>query len=124
MREDLYIRIQKFSLRYSYFMFFDTKSYLADQLFIRHKVRVWFGDEYGKEGSPYVGIFCHVRKRDVPEFLAALEDLKRSMLICGHTDYEKVISSFLDNAERMKEKGVLSDEENDPPGQAEQGQTA
>ena len=84
MREKLYWTIEKFSFRYDYFMFFDTTPYLADQLFIRHQVRVWFDSEYAKEGSPYLAIFCHVRKKDVPKFLAALEDLKKSMMLCGH----------------------------------------
>lgn len=66
LREKLYLTFSKFSIRslfYDYFMFFDTTPYLADQLFIRHEVRVWFDSEYAKEGSPYLAIFCHVRKR-------------------------------------------------------------
>ena len=52
LREKLYLTISKFSIRslfYDYFMFFDTTPYLADQLFIRHEVRVWFDSEYAKE---------------------------------------------------------------------------
>ena len=122
MRDTLYLPIRKFSLLYDYFVFFDVPSYLADQLFIRHQVRVWFGSEFAKEGSPYVGIFCHVRKRDKDRFLAALEDLKKSMLICGHTDYEEAISSFLDLIEASK--GAKPSHENDTACQAEQGQPA
>ena len=103
VREKLYLTIEKFSLRYAYFVFFDATPYLADSLFIRHKVRVWFEKEYTKEGSPYIAIFCHVRKRDIPEFLAALEDLKKSMLLCGYIDYEAEIGSLLDKVEMMKE---------------------
>ena len=98
MRKKLYWTIQKFSLRYAYFMFFDTTPYLADQLFIRHKVRVWFEREYTKKDSPYISIFCHVRKKDVPRFL----DLKKSMILCGQPEYEAEISSFMDEMERMK----------------------
>ena len=61
MREKLYWTIERFSLRYAYFLFFDTTSYLADQLFTRHKVRVWFESEYTKEGSPYRVILCRVQ---------------------------------------------------------------
>ena len=98
LREKLYLTISKFSIRslfYDYFMFFDTTPYLAHQLFIRHEVRVWFDSEYAKEGSPYLAIFCHVRKKDVPKFLAALEDLKKSMMLCGHPNYEAEISRFM-----------------------------
>ena len=122
MREKLYWTNEKFSFRYDYIMFFDTTPYLADQLFIRHQVRVWFDSEYAKEGSPYLAIFCHVRKKDVPKFLAALEDLKKSMMLCGHPNYEADISSFMDNVEKMK--GVVLDNENDAAQKAEQKRTA
>ena len=124
-REKLYLTFSKFSIRslfYDYFMFFDTTPYLADQLFIRHEVRVWFDSEYAKEGSPYLAIFCHVRKKDVPKFLAALEDLKKSMMLCGHPNYEAEISRFMDNVEKMK--GVVLDNENDAAQKAEQKRTA
>lgn len=110
MREKLYWTIEKFSFRYDYFMFFDTTPYLADQLFIRHQVRVWFDSEYAKEGSPYLAIFCHVRKKDVPKFLAALEDLKKSMMLCGHPMsgpgdlYDSMHGLLLYNRRKMAEK--------------------
>lgn len=102
MRDKLYWRIKKFSLRYVHFLFFDTTPYLADQLFIGHKVRVWFGPEYGKEGSPYRAVFCRVRKKDVPQFLEALERLKSSMMLCGHPNYVAEISTMMDDMEKMK----------------------
>ena len=45
LQEGIYLKIRKVSLRYDYFLFFDTPEYLADQLFIRQKVRVWFDEE-------------------------------------------------------------------------------
>ena len=45
MQKEIYLKIKKLSLRYDYFLFFDTSEYLADQLFIRQKVRVWFDEE-------------------------------------------------------------------------------
>ena len=121
LREKLYWTISKFSLRalfYDYFIFFDTTPYLADQLFIRHEVRVWFDKEYAKEGSPYIPIICHVKKKDVPRFLSALDDLKKSMILCGHPDYEKEVSEFMDSMERMK--GEQHGRKNDPAEKAEQ----
>ena len=122
MRDDLYLRIKKLSLRYAYFLFFDVEPYLADQLFIRHKVRVWFEADYSKKESPYLAILCHVRKKDVPAFLAALEDLKKSMLICGRVDYAEYVSSFLDKMERAKEESLYG--KNDTAGKTVQGQSA
>lgn len=83
-------------------MYFDTIPYLADELFIRHKVRVWVKKEWAKEGFPYHAIMCRVKKKDVPKFLAALEDLKKSMLICEHADYEENVSAFLDEMEQKR----------------------
>ena len=125
LREKLYLTISKFSIRslfYDYFMFFDTTPYLADQLFIRHEVRVWFESEYAKDGSPYLANFCHVRKKDVPKFLAALEDLKKSMILCGHPHYEDEISSIMDKMEKMK--GAQHGDENDAAQETEQKRTA
>ena len=122
MRDNLYLPLKKFSLRYAYFMFFDVKPYFADQLFIRRKVRVWFDGEYVKADYPYTMVLCHVRKKDVPAFLEALEDLKRSMIICGYNDYEAEASAFLDNLERLKEEELHG--KNDPAGKAIQGQPA
>lgn len=102
MRQPLYWPIEKSSLRYAYFLFFDTIPYLADQLFIRHRVRVWFEPEYAKEDSPYIAVLCHVRKKDVPQFPDALEDLKKSMLLCGHPDYEREIYALMDSVQRPK----------------------
>lgn len=103
MREKLYWTLEKFSLQYDYFVFFDDLAHLADQLFIKHEVRVRFEREYAKAGCPYLAVFCHVKKKDVPKFLAALEDLKNSMMLCGHPNYIEEISSFMDAMEKRKE---------------------
>ena len=86
------------------------------------EVRVWFDREYAKDGSPYLAIFCHVKKKDVPKFLAALEDLKNSMMLCGHPHYVEEISSFMDEMEKMK--GELHGNENDAAQETEQKRTA
>ena len=118
MKEKLYWPLKRPSLRYAYFLFFDTTPYLADRLFIRHKVRVWFDREYAKDGFPYLAVLCHVRKKDVPSFLAALEDLMRSMALCGHPHYAAEVSAFMGGMEHKK--GAVKTNETDPPGQAEQ----
>ena len=103
MSKKLYWTIEKRSFRFAYFVFFDVHPYLADHLFIKRKVRVWFGDEYKCEDHPYAAIFCHVRKRDVPAFLDALEELKNSMLICGYRDYEEVVGGIVEKINQEKE---------------------
>ena len=38
----------------------------------------------------------------VPQFLDALEDLKKSMLLCGHPDYVAEIHALMDPAQPLK----------------------
>ena len=47
-----YQYIDRLSLFYNYFAFLDTDAYLADQLFIKHQVRVHFCEEYVRGDSP------------------------------------------------------------------------
>lgn len=82
-----YWKIARWSLFFFYFIFFDTKEYVADRLFVRHKVRVWFGKEFEKKESPFVLILCRVRKKDVERFVAALDEMERTMILKGHSDY-------------------------------------
>ena len=82
-----YWTIRKFSLLYSYYAIIDTTDYLADQLFVKNEVRVWFGQEYICPDGPYCVIFCKCRKRDTGAFESAMNELPRKMLLRGHTDY-------------------------------------
>ena len=79
--------IEKFSFFHNYFAIIDTADYLADQLFIKHQVRVGFGPEFVCPDAPYRVIMCKCRKRDVDAFLAAIRELPNKMLLCGHPDY-------------------------------------
>ena len=79
--------IEKFSFRYQYFALIDTADHLADQLFIKHKVRVWFDEEYSRDDTPFCVIICRCRKRDISAFMAAASELTNKMLLCGHPDY-------------------------------------
>lgn len=100
----IWLKIKKFPPWYSYFFYFDTPSYLADSVFASHKLAVHFGkEEFVKKGFPYVGVMCHVRRKDECRFVEALEDVKKKMLICGHPDYEKECIGFLN--EIMKAQG-------------------
>jgi len=82
-----YCRMSDFSIRYYHYAYIDVQENLADQLFIKHKVRVYFGKEYQKDSEEYKVIFCKVKKKDQAEFLSALSELADKMLLLGHTDY-------------------------------------
>ncbi len=104
-----YQLLHKFSLFNTYFAFLDTEDYLADGLFIKHQVRVYFGDEFVNPGIPYRIIFCHVRKWDKGRFCDAMRELPNKMLLCGNMNY---ISACVNTWERMvelKQEGRASD---------------
>ena len=90
-----------FTVPYAYV---DHKSYLADNLFAQRKIRMRFGAEYGKEGSPYVIIFCRVLKRDAGRFEETLEKLYDKMLIFGYRDYGNICDSIARLIHNEKER--------------------
>ena len=95
-----YIAFRQFSLLWAHFAFIDVPAYLADQLFIKHKVTVHFGEELHHPEANYMIIFCKVRKKDTDRFLAALEELPDKMLICGHLDYEEYCNDIIGRIEK------------------------
>lgn len=122
MKKDMYLKIRKPSLRYDYFLFFDTPEYLADQLFIKQMVRVWFDQEYAKEGSPFLAILCHVKKKDSAKFLAALDALKNKMILCGYPEYEAGVQKMMRHLEEAKGDAHIN--ENDTSRETKQAGTA
>lgn len=122
MNKEMYLKIRKPSLRYGYFLFFDTPEYLADQLFIKQMVRVWFDKEYAKGGSPFLTILCHVKKKDCAKFLAALDALKNKMILCGYPEYEAEVQKMMRHSEEAK--GDAHTNENDTSRETEQAGTA
>lgn len=103
MQEKNYLRLEKRSLRFEYFVFFDTSAYLADQIFIQKRIRVWFDGDYTKAGFPYTAVMCHVRKKDTEKFLDALEVLKKNIMICGYPQYEADVCEFMSSLEEMNQ---------------------
>ena len=85
-----YYKLQSPSFFKFQYVFLDSEDYLADQLFIKYKVTVDFGDEYVKENSPY-HVILQIRKRDEKKFLDAL---LRCMTRCFLWDI-KIIRKFV-----------------------------
>lgn len=93
----------------------DTTDYLADQLFVKNEVRVWFGQEYICPDGPYCVIFCKCRKRDTGAFESAMNELPRKMLLRGHTDYIQFCEGLKNKiAAAWKSGGELQHEEARP----------
>ena len=101
-----YQHIDRPSLFYNYFAFLDTDAYLADQLFIKHQVRVHFREEYVRGDSPYRVIFCHVRKRDRARFQAALEELPKKMMLLGYIDYLDVCRALWGECQHQRKESA------------------
>ena len=113
--------IEKFSLFYRYFAIIDTADYLADQLFIKHKVRVGFGPEFVCPDAPYRVIMCKCRKHDVDAFLAAIRELPNKMLLCGQPDYLTFCEDLKKKTTAAKENGgVIPNEATRAAEEAEQ----
>lgn len=94
-----FIKLEKCSLLYAHYAFADTEEYLADQIFVKHKIKVDFGKEYAHADSPYLIIFCKVRKPHAAEFESALLEMGNKMILMGHTDYEHWCAAFLGKME-------------------------
>lgn len=93
-----YIPIHSYNPFICRFMYFDIREkYLADNLFIQHKMKVKFGPEFGKPGTNYVLIHCKIKKRDKEKFLQAMKELQNKALLLGYDDYNDFCS------ERMKQ---------------------
>ena len=99
MSEKNYWKLQKFSIFYTYYAFIDSQDYLADQLFVKHKVKVDFGKEHCHKGSNYLVMFCKVRKTKEKEFIQALEELENKMLLMGHRDYPSFCADIKEKIE-------------------------
>ena len=109
MQEEVknYLSLERFSLRHKYFAFLDTGEYLADGLFIKHQVAVKFMQEYVRGDSPYLMIFCRIKKQDEGAFLEALRELPNKMLLCGYPDYPAQCRDFMEKIENRRTKGRM-----------------
>ena len=86
---------------YIFLYIFDCDEYLADQLFIKHKVPVKFGKEYCKNNSRYCVISCKIRKRYEEEFKKALAEMDNKMILRGYTDYAdfaRIFNTIIDKS--------------------------
>lgn len=98
-----YIELSRFPVFFRHYAFIDVPEHLADSLFIRHKVRVRFGQEYTNDQQGYSFIFCKIRKKDEKPFLEALGELSNKMMLCRHPDYDDFCQKTLDAMEEANE---------------------
>lgn len=87
-------KLKKFSLLHHYYAYVDTRDYLADQIFIKNKFPVRFGEEYFSPKTNYYIIFCRIKKSDTEKFITSMKELESKMLIMGHKDYCEVCENL------------------------------
>ena len=74
-------------LGYMYVDLNTNSGYIADSLFYKRELTVWFKDEMVRDGDKYRLIFCRIRKKDKDKFEDAMKELVDKMNLLGHTDY-------------------------------------
>ena len=85
--QEYYIKLKDFSLLYNHYAYVDVPEYLADQLFAKHSVYVYYDSEFAHPEHGYRIIKCHVAKWRRKGFEAALNDLPTLMAMAGKSDY-------------------------------------
>ena len=97
------VRLQKRSLFYSHYAYIDKANYQADEIFIAHKLRVYFGIEYSKLNSDYRIITCKVKKKNSSIFEACMEELRKTLMLQDDVEYEDNCKIFSDYAKSKEE---------------------
>ena len=80
-------------------VYLDTEEHHGIGPLYQHRVRLKYSHEMTRPDEKYCLVFLRVLKKDLEKFIAAMEDLKNKMLICGHTDYETHGGELMDELE-------------------------
>ena len=106
-----FIQLRKLSLRYDYYVYVDTKEYLADSILHNEYISMKFlreGEippEKFKFAENYIIVICKVKKDFSEKFEIAMKNFSNKMLILGYKDYEKesseIIKYIVETAENM-----------------------
>ena len=99
-----YIKIRSLNPFVSKFMFIDTDSYLADNVFINAKLHVSFKDEMARDNDKYRIIFCNVKRSQSETFVKCMEELKKKMILLGNHDYNDVCEEIISPIEKAVSK--------------------
>ncbi len=99
-----YIKLKDFSLLYSYYAYVDVPDYLADQLFAKHSVYVYFDKEFAHPEHGYRVITCHVHRLFRRRLEAALDELPNLMALTGRGDYLDFAQQLVAGAYAAKEQ--------------------
>ncbi len=85
-----------------YYLYVDTRDYLADSLFYKREIPVRFLQTYDKPKDEYCIVYCSIRKKYKQQFEEALEELPNKMALCGHLGYDDYCKKFIDSIEEKE----------------------
>lgn len=70
------------------FFYVDCPQYLSFNAFDKYGVKPFWMRFSETDEQKYVGVICRVWKRQFYEFLECMNEMQRTMIICGYNDYE------------------------------------
>lgn len=88
------IPINKFSIRYRYFIYFDHKDHVANKLFIQNNLEVKFAEEFIRDSLDYVLVIIRVSKSSVNSFMKIINKLPDTLILLGYSDYTEYRKKF------------------------------
>ena len=102
-----YYLFKKFSFLYKYYCFIDSKQYDEEDIFERKGVETINYIGYASKVSTYAIYFVLVKKKHEKQFLEAMEELKKKLLLLDYKDYPEACKRFTeemyrDTGEKLK----------------------
>ena len=91
------------------YAFLDVPKNLAVSVLVKHGVRCRVEHVLTREDAEYILVQMKVRRKDKQQFLAAMEDLKTKMLICGYRDYVERSGALIRELEDIIIEEALQD---------------
>ena len=95
---------EKISLFRSYYIYVDSKQYLADDIFIKNNIKVKFEKELKYSDSDYKIMLVSVSNRKDYLFVKAMCELEEKMLNKGFDNYEEICNEVFNNLSKSKKK--------------------
>lgn len=73
-----------------FYIFVDTIDHIYERVMSSSGILLKSVKEYVKDGSPFRLISCYVRKKDVPLFCAAVQEIRKRALLLGYREYDEM----------------------------------
>ena len=92
--------LRPFTLSFVYIDIYDGQKYLADQIFINNKIKVFYIDEMINPLNPnYAIMICRIYRWDVKKLLNCMPQIRNKMFLLGYTDYDEQCNQIFNSIE-------------------------